>query len=185
MANRVANPDFETNTTGWAALGGATIARSTADYHSGSACLDVTTGTDWLGVMCNPVEVIDVSNQLFRISCWLKAATSGDIGRAVTMYAIASPGGQQEGLDFNLPADWAQYVLYHTWPASMSEYRFDVRANSGVATRFFLDDVFIDAATLDNCLPDADVVTTGWTTTPLFSKVNDASDATVIQATAG
>lgn len=40
------------------------------------------------------------------------------------------------------------------------------------------------AVTLDNCLPDADVVTTGWTTAPLFSKVNDASDATVIQATA-
>lgn len=38
--------------------------------------------------------------------------------------------------------------------------------------------------TLDNCLPDADVVTTGWSTAPLFSKVNDASDATVIQATA-
>ena len=88
------------------------------------------------------------------------------------------------GLDLSLPADWAQYVFYHTWPASMSEYRFDIRANSSVATRFLLDDVFIDAATLDNCLPDADTVTTGWTTTPLFSKVNDASDATVIQATA-
>lgn len=37
---------------------------------------------------------------------------------------------------------------------------------------------------LDNCLPDADITTTGWTTTPLYSKINDASDATVIQATA-
>lgn len=33
-------------------------------------------------------------------------------------------------------------------------------------------------------LPDADTVTTGWTTAPLFSKVNDSSDATVITATA-
>lgn len=32
-------------------------------------------------------------------------------------------------------------------------------------------------------LPDADTTTTGWTTTPLFSKVNDSSDATVITAT--
>lgn len=38
--------------------------------------------------------------------------------------------------------------------------------------------------TLDTALPDADVTTTGWTTTPLYSKINDASDATVIQATA-
>lgn len=30
--------------------------------------------------------------------------------------------------------------------------------------------------------PDADVTTTGWTTTPLFSKVNDESDATLITA---
>jgi hypothetical protein len=32
--------------------------------------------------------------------------------------------------------------------------------------------------------PDADVTTTGWTTTPLFSKINDESDASVITATA-
>lgn len=31
--------------------------------------------------------------------------------------------------------------------------------------------------------PDADVTTTGWATAPLFSKVNDQSDATVITAT--
>ncbi len=33
-------------------------------------------------------------------------------------------------------------------------------------------------------LPDADTATTGWTTAPQFSKVNDSSDATVITATA-
>lgn len=33
-------------------------------------------------------------------------------------------------------------------------------------------------------LPDADNATAGWTTAPLFSKVNDASDATIITATA-
>lgn len=33
-------------------------------------------------------------------------------------------------------------------------------------------------------LPDADLAAGGWTTSPLFSKVNDASDATIITATA-
>lgn len=33
-------------------------------------------------------------------------------------------------------------------------------------------------------LPDADVTTTGWTTAPLYSKLNDASDATIVTATA-
>lgn len=37
---------------------------------------------------------------------------------------------------------------------------------------------------LQDLFPDADIATTGWTVTPLFSKVNDSSDATVIQATA-
>lgn len=32
-------------------------------------------------------------------------------------------------------------------------------------------------------LPDADTTTTGWSATPLFSKVNDSSDATVITST--
>lgn len=41
-----------------------------------------------------------------------------------------------------------------------------------------------DLYALDNALPDADVTTTGWTSTPLWSKVNDSSDASVIQATA-
>jgi hypothetical protein len=33
-------------------------------------------------------------------------------------------------------------------------------------------------------LPDADTAEGGWTTAPLFSKVNDSSDATFITATA-
>lgn len=31
--------------------------------------------------------------------------------------------------------------------------------------------------------PDEDLATTGWTTTPLWSKINDASDATLVKAT--
>jgi len=45
-------------------------------------------------------------------------------------------------------------------------------------------EVVYTVTSLDSVLPDADVVTTGWTTAPLFSKINDASDSTVIQATA-
>lgn len=42
----------------------------------------------------------------------------------------------------------------------------------------------IVSISLDHADPDADVTTTGWTTTPLWSKVNDSSDATIITATA-
>ena len=44
--NLITNPNFEINTTGWQALGtGTTITRITTDSYSGSACLQVTTGT--------------------------------------------------------------------------------------------------------------------------------------------
>lgn len=37
---------------------------------------------------------------------------------------------------------------------------------------------------IQTLLPDADVTTTGWTTAPLYSKLNDGTDATIITATA-
>lgn len=44
--NLLTNPNFETNTTGWQALGtGTTITRITTDAYVGSACLQVSTGT--------------------------------------------------------------------------------------------------------------------------------------------
>ena len=44
--NLLTNPNFETNTTGWQALGtGTTITRITTDAYLGSACLQVSTGT--------------------------------------------------------------------------------------------------------------------------------------------
>lgn len=55
-----------------------------------------------------------------------------------------------------------------------------------------VDDIYLDnfgggtiaELEFDQIRPDADTETTGWTTTPLYSKINDSSDATVIQATA-
>jgi len=44
--------------------------------------------------------------------------------------------------------------------------------------------VFVAEPAMQTVLPDADTVTTGWTTTPLYSKINDSSDATVVTATA-
>jgi hypothetical protein len=42
----------------------------------------------------------------------------------------------------------------------------------------------IGGGSMQTILPDADVTTTGWTATPLHSKLADSSDATVITATA-
>jgi hypothetical protein len=42
----------------------------------------------------------------------------------------------------------------------------------------------VPAVEVSQIRPDADTVATGWTTAPLYSKINDSSDSTVIQATA-
>ena len=44
--NLITNPNFETNTTGWVVVGaGTTISQITTDAYTGSACLQVSTGT--------------------------------------------------------------------------------------------------------------------------------------------
>lgn len=74
-------------------------------------------------------------------------------------YEVLAGAGAVGGVDFTI--------------ASADDYRGAIVVYKATA-----------AVALDNCLPDADVVATGWSTAPLFSKVNDGSDATVIQATA-
>ena len=44
--NLVSNPSFKTNATGWTGTGSATVARITADYVFGDACLEVTKAND-------------------------------------------------------------------------------------------------------------------------------------------
>jgi hypothetical protein len=56
---------------------------------------------------------------------------------------------------------------------------------------FYMDDVAVSSSawlgasmTSQVIVPDADTAAGGWTTTPLFSKINDSSDATIITSTA-
>lgn len=56
---------------------------------------------------------------------------------------------------------------------------------------FWMDDITVNATgypgpatSSQTLLPDADLAAGGWTTSPLWSKVNDSSDATIITATA-
>lgn len=51
------------------------------------------------------------------------------------------------------------------------------------ATFYGIDIVAKSLAVVQELRPDEDLVTTGWTETPLFSKINDSSDATAVRAT--
>ena len=61
-------------------------------------------------------------------------------------------------------------VMSHTW------------TTSGDFTHMAI--ALIAYVPVDEARPDTDIATTGWTTAPIYSKINDSSDATVVQATA-
>lgn len=97
------------------------------------------------------------------------------IGSSIKLY------GSPDGIYWTLRRTWTDTTF------AGAGYIGLYQQNNGGGPYPTLDDFgggSIVAVTLDDCLSDADITTTGWTTTPLFSKVNDASDATVIQATA-
>jgi len=79
---------------------------------------------------------------------------------------------------------WQLILTYNEWGESTQ-----IEPGTHKITGVDWGSTFLDALAADgeddiDLLPDADIVTTGWTSTPLFSKINDNSDATMITATA-
>lgn len=111
--------------------------------------------------------IFDVNDGTGIKKCYWRVNGVDQTTASDTVAASTLSWSQLLSLDGNGTADW--YVGLWKWGSAASVTDW-LGEPSG--------------PTLDSCLPDADITTTGWTTTPLFSKVNDASDATVIQATA-
>ena len=84
--NYVSNPTFETNTTGWALVSGATLERVTDEYYTGSASLKVTNTT------ANPAAQFGGTNTLipflfegvYQISAYVKVG----LGNAPANYFL-------------------------------------------------------------------------------------------------
>ena len=84
--NYVSNPTFETNTTGWSSVSGATLERVTDEYYTGSASLKVTNTT------ANPAAQFGGTNTLipflfegvYQISAYVKVG----LGNAPANYFL-------------------------------------------------------------------------------------------------
>jgi hypothetical protein len=84
--NFVSNPTFETNTTGWSSVAGATLERVTNEYYTGSASLKVTNTT------ANPAAQFGSTNNLipllfegtYQISAYIKVG----LGNAPANYFL-------------------------------------------------------------------------------------------------
>lgn len=137
------NPGFETNTTGWSATGAASISRITTDARSGLACLQVDTSTDFLGVQWNNALGATTVDQLYEAVGWVKAKTSGDVGKTVQILLIAT-----DGAEFNtfstpttLTASWQKISVQGRFTSPNTGINVGFRAASASATGFLLDDV--------------------------------------------
>lgn len=117
------------------------------------------------------------------LDTWVWIESIFDVSGATRRMRTRVGGVDLTAEDFAIAASTVSHLGIGNMSADSAKCRF---SNAKWGTAASLTDWLGEPSglTLDSCLPDADVVTTGWSTAPLFSKVNDASDATVIQATA-
>lgn len=75
--NKVNNPGFESNTTGWTAQTGTTLARSTTEFQSGVASAQLTAAS---GTRQMNQDLTLYKNRRYKVSFWAKGvAASGNV----------------------------------------------------------------------------------------------------------
>jgi hypothetical protein len=133
---------------------------------------------------------------------WKDVGAFGDffVGNILLVGFWDTDLGNDAAVEAALTPDTTAALLLQTWvdAAPLELLRLDtagaIEATVGSATEQARTGTSVDSGdspvgwddtlgTPQAVLPDADTVVTGWTSTPIFSKVNDASDATVVQAT--
>lgn len=90
--NIITNPDFESATTGWSVLTGATVTRVTTEFYAGVACARVVTPGVALteGIIWSTAAVAGlVAGSKFSVAVWVKAP----IGAALTLLAASTGAG--------------------------------------------------------------------------------------------
>lgn len=162
-------------------------------------CCRITNSVNDAGLYCETLT-LQVNTQ-YTFSLYMKN-NGGNTG--ITLNCRDSTTFTSVGyVDVTITSEWARYTLTFTTDATHTGYILYVMGASGTGFNFYVDAFQVETGasataydqtgagtpdpgslTLDSALPDADITTTGWSTAPLYSKLNDASDATVITATA-
>ena len=130
--NQVTNPGFETDTTGWSSGGVGSFARTTSQFHSGVASLQVTnagspSGGNYAWAVYLATTTVGAS---YNLTCWVKGNAGGEL------LTIGIPG---KTTNITLTTSWQQVVLSFT--ASSTTTELDFISTSPSAGVWFLDDV--------------------------------------------
>lgn len=135
-----------------------------------------------VGVEIEILHDLSVSGATFNGLAWLTKNGTDPVG---SLMSIAPTSGEETDTYGGPTNLWGTTLTESEVEATTFGLIFQGAVSTGSIT-WAIDQVKLKVYYLevDTVLPDADIVTTGWTSTPLFSKINDGSDATVIQATA-
>lgn len=145
VTNLITNPSFEVNTTGWTAVAGATITRSTGEKRQGDASLriqitttanaggsvDITVGTgaytiSWWGKSTAASETINIvysgvrsgsTSHSVTSSGWSRSYLNTSTGSAGTVTFRWGTAGSAESKDFYIDCIQAEAVNIATTPS--------------------------------------------------------------------
>lgn len=167
--NAIANPGFETNTTGWIAAN-STIARITTQAASGSASCQVTSSAaGWTGVQCSTTGTSAVPVTPGSTITMAAKAKSASVSRelifTVDWYkadgSAASVGSLSIGRGNTNTSTWLSATYNWTVPVDAAYARFKVYLNSAAAAGevHYIDDVSV---TYPNVSVNFDDVRSAW-----------------------
>lgn len=149
--NHVTNPDFETNTTGWAVTAGingaaTSITRITTDSHSGSACGSlVCPATALTGVNFDfgsqSFYAFTYGRHFYRFVVWLKAVSGTPYARII----VGSEGTSSDraSKDVVLTTEWQPFFVDWDPSATRTDVQLAIVNIPAVAMTARIDDVAV------------------------------------------
>jgi hypothetical protein len=148
--NLVINPNFEVDTTGWVGRNAATIARSTSQFYSGTASLQITTSASVNnGATALPATAITVGNT-YTLSAYVRTNT-GTLTNCLAMIIWLNSGGTEvsrvTGTFTTLTTSWARLTATGTAPVGAVTAELSViRNTAGAGSIWFADATMFEQA---------------------------------------
>lgn len=171
---------------GWSAVAasdGTSTITATGSFRQVIAAWRIS-GSDGLGT---PVKLTDTAKVVSLTrgqanSCI--ACIIGDWSADTDVTVTSDPSGGTVRSAAQAGSYYTEFIV--DWPdqGSTGSTNYGVAGASGTGTLTKIAvEILGTGAAPQQLRPDADTTTTGWSTAPLYSKINDESDATVITAT--
>jgi hypothetical protein len=185
--NLVTNPNFETNTTGWSLQNGSTITRTTSQFYSGVASVQITSSaSNNNGIRTTLGSGVPVTvGQSYTFSAYAKCDT-GTMTNAVVIIIWLNSGGSEisriSSSNATLTTSWQRLSITGTAPANtVTAALFTVRSTSTAGIIWYVDALLFEQSS--SLLPYFDGTYadtyTGYTlTTQSWTGTADASTST-------